>query len=147
MRLVFGSPTWISAVAIRTNAVIIGSGAKKQPNQRKDNFMDEHSEDMTDIIKAEAEKIIPILDADDIAWGQTKLDYAQPNSTVDMGELFYWACRWHEKYHESMQIREMTLREVVYAISDVHSGNGEEAFAIAKALAKLGTIRIVESEK
>lgn len=28
-----------------------------------------------------------------------KEDYARPNNRDDIGEVYFWACYWHERYH------------------------------------------------
>lgn len=44
-----------------------------------------------------------VVDAEELNWEATKLDYAQPNSDVDLGNLYYWANLWHEKYKTAIR--------------------------------------------
>jgi hypothetical protein len=35
---------------------------------------------------------------DEAAFADFKKDYATPNGCHDIGEVYYWACKWHEAY-------------------------------------------------
>lgn len=43
------------------------------------------------------------VDAEELNWEATKFDYAQPDSDVDLGNLYYWANLWHDKYKAAIR--------------------------------------------
>ena len=98
--------------------------------------------------------------ADEMAWNLTKEDYAKPNSTVDIGEMYCWANKWHEAAISAMNIRTMTVSEVARVLCEADGCIADaevsqfpprlawmQYIEPAQALSRLGTIRIVEDEK
>lgn len=47
------------------------------------------------------------------AFEDFKTDYATPNGVDDIGEVYYWACYWHEQYLSALASREQPAGDVV----------------------------------